>query len=192
MVFASRDSGCESHRFVGSGHSNLFFDPFADHPRYPWPDEQVAYADSCQSPLGIAVLHTCKVQLKGVAEVCLPLERQSLLALFCFCYLGLGWRSGLLAEDRHQVGLLDQESGKELLGDTVLELCEEGRGRTRGKGSVPKPCCIQESKTFELKLKETPKSKPVPSLLRGFSAPVKLEYLATDRDPSDLLHSIGM
>ena len=89
MVFASRDSGCESHRFVGSGHSNLFFDPFADHPRYPWPDEQVAYADSCQSPLGIAVLHTCKVQLKGVAEVCLPLERQFLLALFCFCYLGL-------------------------------------------------------------------------------------------------------
>ena len=35
----------------------------------------------------------------------------------------------------------------------------------------------QESKTFELKLDETPSGKPVPSLLRGFSAPVKLEHL---------------
>lgn len=56
-----------------------------------------------------------------------------------------------------KVGLLSPESGKEILGDTVLELTEE-------------------SQTFELKPSEAPKEKPVPSLLRGFSAPVNLEY----------------
>jgi len=60
-----------------------------------------------------------------------------------------------------KVGLLDPESGKEILPDTVLELTEE-------------------SQTFELKPTETPKSKPVPSLLRGFSAPVQLEYDYSD------------
>lgn len=64
-----------------------------------------------------------------------------------------------------RVGLLDRESGKELMRDTVLELCEE-------------------SKTFELKLDETPSGRPVPSLLRGFSAPVKLEYDYSDEDLS--------
>eukprot|EP00438_Fugacium_kawagutii_P022011 Skav203246 [mRNA] locus=scaffold2454:67823:72848:+ [translate_table: standard] len=64
-----------------------------------------------------------------------------------------------------RVGLLDRESGKELMSDTVLELCEE-------------------SKTFELKLEATCSSKPVPSLLRGFSAPVKLEYDYSDEDLS--------
>lgn len=34
------------------------------------------------------------------------------------------------------------------------------------------------SKTFELKV-EGASAKPVPSLLRGFSAPVKLEHLAS-------------
>ena len=36
----------------------------------------------------------------------------------------------------------------------------------------------EESKTFELKV-EGASAKPVPSLLRGFSAPVKLEHLAS-------------
>eukprot|EP00438_Fugacium_kawagutii_P027524 Skav213239 [mRNA] locus=scaffold5440:48492:50768:+ [translate_table: standard] len=64
-----------------------------------------------------------------------------------------------------RLGLLDPESGKELMGDTVLELCEA-------------------SQTFELKLEKTCSSKPVPSLLRGFSAPVKLEYDYSDEDLS--------
>lgn len=64
-----------------------------------------------------------------------------------------------------RVGLLDRESGKELLSDTVLELTEE-------------------SKTFELKLEEGATGKPVPSLLRGFSAPVKLEYDYSDEELS--------
>jgi len=63
-----------------------------------------------------------------------------------------------------RVGLLDRTSGKELMKDTVLELCEE-------------------SKTFELKV-EGASAKPVPSLLRGFSAPVKLEYDYSDEDLS--------
>eukprot|EP00913_Durusdinium_trenchii_P002013 g1860.t1 len=58
-----------------------------------------------------------------------------------------------------RVGLLDRESGKELLSDT-------------------------ESKTFELKLEEGATGKPVPSLLRGFSAPVKLEYDYSDEELS--------
>jgi len=58
------------------------------------------------------------------------------------------------------VGLLDRESGKEVVASQVLEL------------TVPE-------KTFEF---SGLSSEPVPSLLRDFSAPVKLDYPFTDED----------
>eukprot|EP00933_Yihiella_yeosuensis_P047162 TRINITY_DN4286_c0_g1_i2.p1 TRINITY_DN4286_c0_g1~~TRINITY_DN4286_c0_g1_i2.p1 ORF type:complete len:886 (-),score=185.51 TRINITY_DN4286_c0_g1_i2:200-2830(-) len=62
-----------------------------------------------------------------------------------------------------RVGLLDRDSGAELLPDTVLELKET-------------------SQTFTLKVDPPSASKPVPSLLRGFSAPVNLDYSYSDED----------
>eukprot|EP00931_Biecheleriopsis_adriatica_P023520 TRINITY_DN14839_c0_g2_i1.p1 TRINITY_DN14839_c0_g2~~TRINITY_DN14839_c0_g2_i1.p1 ORF type:complete len:915 (-),score=199.93 TRINITY_DN14839_c0_g2_i1:119-2821(-) len=62
-----------------------------------------------------------------------------------------------------RIGLLDRDSGKELVRDTVLEL-------------------TNEAQTFELKVDKPPASKPVPSLLRGFSAPVRLEYTYSDEE----------
>ncbi|CAJ1399278.1 unnamed protein product [Effrenium voratum] len=67
-----------------------------------------------------------------------------------------------------RVGLLDRETGKELLPDTVLELTEG-------------------SQSFELKVEAD--TKPLPSLLRGFSAPVTLEYDYTAADLSQLAAS---
>jgi len=62
-----------------------------------------------------------------------------------------------------KLGLLDRDSGKELVSDTVLEL-------------------TSEAQTFELKVDKPPASKPVPSLFRGFSAPVRLEYTYSDEE----------
>jgi aminopeptidase N len=62
-----------------------------------------------------------------------------------------------------RLGLLDRDSGKELVSDTVLEL-------------------TSETQTFELKVDNPPASKPVPSLFRGFSAPVRLEYTYSDEE----------
>eukprot|EP00442_Polarella_glacialis_P001959 CAMPEP_0115089878 /NCGR_PEP_ID=MMETSP0227-20121206/25020_1 /TAXON_ID=89957 /ORGANISM="Polarella glacialis, Strain CCMP 1383" /LENGTH=982 /DNA_ID=CAMNT_0002480765 /DNA_START=46 /DNA_END=2994 /DNA_ORIENTATION=- len=62
-----------------------------------------------------------------------------------------------------RVGLLDRETGAELLSDTVLELTEV-------------------EQTFTLKVSPAPAAKPVPSLLRDFSAPVRLEYAYSNED----------
>jgi len=62
-----------------------------------------------------------------------------------------------------RLGLLDRDSGKELVSDTVLEL-------------------TSDTQTFELKVDTPPASKPVPSLFRGFSAPVRLEYTYSDEE----------
>ncbi|CAJ1419959.1 unnamed protein product [Effrenium voratum] len=60
-----------------------------------------------------------------------------------------------------RLGLLDRATGKELVPDTVLEL-------------------LEEEHSFELPV--AGEEKPVPSLLRGFSAPVQLQYDYSDKD----------
>jgi aminopeptidase N len=74
-----------------------------------------------------------------------------------------------LAEDKRRekpmlipvvVGLLDKESGREVVANRVLELTEP-----------------EQTFTFD-----GLSSEPVPSLLRDFSAPVKLDYTYTDED----------
>ncbi|CAJ1434399.1 unnamed protein product [Effrenium voratum] len=60
-----------------------------------------------------------------------------------------------------RLGLLDRATGKELVPDTVLEL-------------------LEEEHSFELPV--AAEEKPVPSLLRGFSAPVQLQYDYSDKD----------
>mmetsp|Transcript_10941 Transcript_10941/g.16337 ORF Transcript_10941/g.16337 Transcript_10941/m.16337 type:complete len:979 (+) Transcript_10941:26-2962(+) len=64
-------------------------------------------------------------------------------------------------------GLIGQESGKEIVSSKVLEL-------------------VEEKQTFEF---ENIEEKPVPSVLRGFSAPVKLEMGQSDEDLALLLKS---
>ena len=124
-------------------------------------------------------------------------------AVICMCHfltvLVWGEMRNLFLLCRSKVGLLDRTSGKELMNDTVLELCEAPErecsqkvhrvGQIRANsGSTPTfskneklvtfLILTEESKTFELKV-EGASAKPVPSLLRGFSAPVKLEHLAS-------------
>jgi len=62
-----------------------------------------------------------------------------------------------------RVGLLDRSSGEELVANTVLEL-------------------VKEKQSFELKVPKGCSEKPVPSLLRDFSAPVRLQYPYTDKE----------
>jgi len=62
-----------------------------------------------------------------------------------------------------RVGLLDRSTGKEVLGDTLVELTES-------------------SQTFELQVSADVSEPPVPSLLRDFSAPVVLQYPYTEEE----------
>lgn len=62
-----------------------------------------------------------------------------------------------------RIGLLDRSSGREILPDTVLELTEA-------------------TQMFACQVRTPTSTKPVPSLLRGFSAPVRLDYEYSDED----------
>ena len=159
--------------------------------RIPWP-----WSRLCRIPLARRTSRQCKFLWEFLDEALQPYA-------ICMCHFltVLVWveMRNLLLLCRSKVGLLDRTSGKELMNDTVLELCEAPERECSQKvhrvgqiwansGSTPTfskneklvtfLILTEESKTFELKV-EGASAKPVPSLLRGFSAPVKLEHLAS-------------
>lgn len=84
MVFASGHSCCQSYRFLGCRDWNVLLDPGADCAGYPWPDGQVANANSCESSLTKHCSHTQYAQyaLCHFLTVFVWVEMRNLLLLF--------------------------------------------------------------------------------------------------------------